>query len=182
MKDQNIVRLTGSIFWSKLDEKQTYATLRLGLKMANGGSLFVTINNPSIKSHEALKAGNKILIASGFLDTWDKEDGTSEVQIKANDAGVAFFPKEKALADLNHVSVIGKVISYAEDSVMVEMTGDRNPKTDKPTLRKAKIKVGDSFGEIVGSKIILDGKLAPIDVAGKSKLVVEAIYDQITIV
>ena len=181
MRDMNNVRLTGSIFWSKLDEKQTYATLRLGVKLGNGGSVFVTVNNPNTKAHDLVKSGNKVLI-NGWFDTWKKEDGSAEIQIKANDSGVAFFPKEKALADLNHVSIVGKILGYTGDSAVIEMIGDRNPKTDKPTVREAKIQIGDTFGSIVGSKIILDGKVAPVEIEGKSKLVVAADYDKITIV
>lgn len=184
MKDSNSVRLTGSIFWSKLDEKQTYATLRLGVKLESGGSVFVTVNNPNTKAHDLVKAGNKVLIANGWFDTWDKPDGTSETQIKANDSGVAFFPKEKVLAHLNHVSIIGKVLSYSGEDAIVEMWGDRNPKTDKPTIRKVKIKIGDSFKaeQIVNNKIILDGSVEAIEVEGKSKLVIAANYATVTIV
>ena len=182
MRDQNSVKLTGSIFWSKLDDRQTYTTLRLGVKLANGGSVFCTVNNPSTKIYDLIKAGNKVLIANGWLDTWDKQDGTSEIQIKANDSGVAFYPKEKVLADINHVAVIGKVLSYSQDCAIIEMVGERNPKTDKPTIRKVAIKIGDSFGEIVGSKIVLDGKITAPEIDGKSKLVIAADYDKISLV
>jgi hypothetical protein len=81
MRDINSVILSGSIFWWKLDDRQTYSTLRLGIKLANGGSCFVMINNPLIKGHDMTKAGNKVTI-NGYLDTWTKEDGTSEITIK----------------------------------------------------------------------------------------------------
>ena len=182
MKDMNNVRLTGSIFWSKLDEKQTYSTLRLGVKLDNKGSVFVTVNNPNTKTHDLVKSGNKVLV-NGWFDTWDKEDGSSEIQIKANDSGVAFFTKEKALANLNHVSIVGKILSFAGDTALVEMWGDRNPKTDKPTIRKVRVKIGDTFTEsaIKDCKIILDGKINALEIEGKSKLTIEADYDKITI-
>ena len=182
MKDMNNVRLTGNIFWSKLDEKQTYTTLRLGVKLLNGDSAFVTVNNPDTKNYALVKAGNKVLI-NGWFDTWDKEDGTSEVQIKANNTGAYFFPAEKALADINHVSIIGKVLDYAGASATIEMVGERNPKTDKPTIRKVKVQIGDTFKDIVGSKIILDGGISNLPAeGGKNKLVIMAEYNKITVV
>jgi hypothetical protein len=123
-----------------------------------------------------------VLIASGWLDTWEKQDGTSEVQIKANDSGVAFYSKEKALADINQVSILGKVLTYSQDSASIEMLGDRNPKTDKPSVRKASIKIGDTFGDIAGSRIMLDGRIATQEIDGKSKLTIEAIYNKISLI
>jgi hypothetical protein len=181
MKDVNTVRLTGTIFWSKLDDKQTYTILRLGIKLANGGSCFLTVNNPSTKAYDLIKSGNKVLVTAGFLDTWDKTDGTSEIQIKCNDSGIQFFPKEKVLPDINFVSVIGKVISYGDEYATVEMVGERNPKTDKPSMRKAKIKVGEMSSESTGSKVMIDAKVSSVEVEGKSKLVIEANYDTITV-
>lgn len=182
MRDQNLVRLTGTIFWSKLDDRQTYTVLRLGLKLGDSTSVFCTVNNPDTKVYDLIKSGNKVLITNGWLDTWDKQDGTSEVQIKANGNNIAFFPKEKVIADINHVSIVGKVLSYSEDSAQIEMIGDRNPKTDKPSVRKAKIKIGDSFKEIAGTKIVLDGRITAPEVDGKSKLVIEADYDKISVI
>ena len=182
MKDMNLCRLTGTIFWSKLDDRQTFTLLRLGIKLGNGSSTFVTVNNPDVQAYDLIKPGNKVLLTNGFLDIWEKEDGTSEEQIKANAHAIQFFTKEKALSDMNSVIVVGKVVSFKEDTVMVEMTGERNPKTDKPVLRKTNIKIGDSYKNIViGSKISLDAKVASVDIAGKSKLVIEADYDKINI-
>jgi hypothetical protein len=181
MRDQNLVRLSGTIFWSKLDDRQTYTVLRLGVKLGNGGSVFVTVNNPNTKSYELIKAGNKIVVANSCLDTWEKEGGEKETQIKANDSGVQFFSKEKSLADINTVLVLGKVLSYEGDTAYIEMYGDRNPKTDKPSIRKAQIKIGDSFKDIVGSKLFAEAEIVAIDVEGKSKLVVAADYDKIII-
>jgi hypothetical protein len=182
MKDVNNVRLSGSIFWSKLDDRQTYSTLRLGIKLANGSSVFASINNPSTKAYDLIKAGNKVLISNGWLDTWEKKEGGSEIQIKANDSGCRFFPKEKALADVNHVVVIGKVLEYSGDTAKIEMYGDRNPKTDQPTIRNAKIKIGDTFGaDLVNNKLMLDAKVVSVDESGKSKLVIEADYDKVSV-
>jgi len=181
MRDINSVILSGEIFWAKLDDRQTYSTLRIGLKLSGGGSCFATINNPLVKGHDMTKAGNKVTI-NGYLDTWNKEDGTSELQIKCSGANADFYPKEKALSDYNHLVVAGKISSYEGDSVIVEMAGERNPKTDKPTLRKAKIKIGDTFEfEIAGSKIFLMGKLVSTEIEGKSKLGAEADYSKVSI-
>jgi len=181
MRDQNLVRLSGSIFWNKLDDRQTYTTLRLGIKIGNGGSVFVTVNNPNTRSYDLIKAGNKVLITNAWLDTWDKQDGTSEVQIKCNDGGIAFFPKEKAVTDLNQVSIVGKVLSYEGDTALVEMVGDRNPKTDKPSIRKARVAIGDTFKDLIESRIILDGKITAPEIEGKSKLTIAADYDKVFI-
>lgn len=181
MKDLNLVRFAGEIFWSKLDDRQSYSILRVGVKLVDGNSAFVNVNNPSVKGHDVTKAGNKILIAQGALDLWEKQDGTSEVQIKANDAGVAFFPKEKALADINSVAVIGKVLEYVGDTALIEMYGERNPKTNQPSIKKARIKIGDSYKDIIGNKIMLEGKIVSTEVEGKSRLTIEADYSKITV-
>lgn len=180
MKDINQVALSGTIFWSKLDDRQSYSVLRLGIKLSSGSSAFVSINNPSIKTYDITKAGNKVALR-GWLDTWEKKEGGSEVQIKANDNGVAFFPKEKALADMNSVAIVGKIVSYVGDSAVVEMVGDRNPKTNQPSMRKATVKIGDTYKDIINSKIMLEGKVVSVDIDGKSKLSIDADYDKITL-
>ena len=181
MKDLNLVRLAGEIFWSKLDDRQTYSILRVGMRLPDGTSAFVSVNNPSVKGHDATKAGNKVLIAQGAMDVWDKPDGTSEIQIKANDAGVQFFPKEKALADMNSVAIIGKILSYSDDTALIEMYGERNPKTNQPSVKKTRVKIGDSYKHIVGNKIMLEGKIVSTEIEGKSKLSIEADYSKITV-
>ena len=181
MRDVNSVILSGTIFWSKLDDRQSYSTLRLGIKLASGGSCFAVVNNPLIKGHDMTKAGNKVTL-NGYMDTWNKEDGTSELQIKCSGANADFYPKEKALSDYNHVVMCGRIESYQDDSAIIEMTGERNPKTDKPTNRKAKVKIGDSFEfEIAGSKIFLMGKIVSTEIEGKSKISIEGNYAQISI-
>lgn len=181
MKDLNLCRLTGVIFWSKLDDRQTYSVLRLGIKLANGGSAFISVNNPTTKAYDAIKAGNKVVVANGWLDTWEKKEGGSEVQIKANDSGVAFFSKEKALADMNSVAMVGKVVSYSGDTAVIEMVGDRNPKTNQFTTRKAAVRIGDTYKDLVGTKIMLEGSVVSIEEEGKSKLSIQASYDKITV-
>ena len=181
MRDVNSIILSGTIFWSKLDNKQSYTILRLGIKLEDGGSCFVTINNPLVKGYDMTKAGNKVTI-NGFLDTWSKEDGTNELTIKCNGANADFYPKEKAIAGYNHVVIAGKILTYEGDSAMIEMAGERNPKTDKPTMRKAKVKIGDTFEfEIPGSKMLLMGKLVSTDVEGKSKVSIDADYAKISL-
>jgi len=183
MKDVNTVRLTGTIFWQKLDDRQSFSILRLGLKTTSGDSCFLTVSNPSTKAYDILKPGNKVVLTAGMIDTWVKEDGSTELQIKANDSGIMFFPKEKALTDFNSVSVVGKIVALEPDGLAtVEMVGDRNPKTDKPTIRKAKINIGPEFKDgIVGSRIMLEAKVTSTEVEGKSKLAFKADYDKILI-
>jgi hypothetical protein len=181
MRDINIVRATGIIFWSKLDDHQSYTVLRLGVKLTSGQSFFCSVNNPSTKNYELIKAGNKVFISDGKLDLWVKENGEEEMQIKVNDSGIAFYPKDKALPDLNEVTIMGRVDSYEGDQATISMIGERNPKTDKPSVKKTKIKVGDALGSIMGSRIMLSGKLISTEVNGKSKVSVESNYASIMI-
>ena len=189
MRDINVCRLSGEIFWSKLDDNQSYSTLRLGIKLQNGGTVFCTVSNPSVKEYEIIKAGNKVLITGGYLDTWEKQDGTSELQIKSNDSGIQFFPKEKALSDVNIVTIVGTIKNMDNDTAIMEMVGERNPKTQQWTIRKARIKIGDTYKSISGSKIMIEGKVTSVDVPvtvdGKekkvSKLVIDAMYDKIIV-
>lgn len=181
MKDLNLVRMSGSIFWSKLDDRQTYSVLRVGVKLDSGGSAFMSVNNPSTSDYEAVKSGNKVILSSGWLDLWEKKEGGTEVQVKTNGNGVQFFPKEKALPSLNSVSIVGKVISYSGDMATIEMYGDRNPKTNQPSIRKAEVKIGDTYKDIINSRIMLEGKITSVEVEGKSKLVIQADYDKICI-
>jgi hypothetical protein len=181
MKDLNLCRLAGTIFWEKLDDRQTYSVLRIGVKLEQGGSAFMSINNPATKDYEVIKAGNKIILSSGWLDTWEKKEGGSEVQIKANGNCVQFFPKEKALPDINSIAVVGKVLAYTGDMATIEMYGDRNPKTNQPSIRKAQVQIGDTYKDIVNSRIMLEGKVTSVDTEGKSKLVIQANYDKIVI-
>ena len=182
MKDINTVQLSGTIFWSKLDDRQSFSILRIGVKLTSGSSCFLTVSNPSTKAYDALKPGNKVVLTAGYLDLWEKEDGSSELQIKVNDPGICFFSKEKALTDFNSATLVGKVTEYKDSIATIEMVGERNPKTDKPTVRKAKIDIGDTFGDsIVGSRIMLEAKVTSIEVDGKSRLAIKADYDKILI-
>lgn len=182
MRHCNTVKLSGTIFWSKLDDRQTYTTLRMGIKLGNGGSAFVTVNNPSAKGYEITKPGNKVLITNGWLDTWEKQDGTSEVQIKASDSSVQFFGKEKAIADINYISIVGKILAIDEEYAIVEMIGDRNPKTNQPAIRKAKIKIGEGYNqEAVNSQLYTEGTITSVEIEGKSKILIQADYNKTTI-
>ncbi len=181
MRDINNVILSGTVFWSKLDDKQTYSVLRLGIKLGNGGSCFAAINNPLVKGHDMTKSGNKVTI-NGYVDTWAKEDGTNDLQIKCSGANADFYPKEKALSDYNQVTICGRILKYEGDTATIEMAGERNPKTDKVTMRKAQVKIGDSFEfEIAGQKIFLMGKVASSEIEGKSKIAIEGDYTKISI-
>jgi hypothetical protein len=181
MKDINVVRLSGTIFWSKLDDRQSFSMLRVGLKLNNGSSVFCTINNPTTKAYDEIKPGNKLIIANAWLDTWERENGDSEIQIRAYDSGTQFFGKDSALLDMNSVTVVGTVLDYQEENAVIEMTGERNPKTNQWAKRKTTVKIGNTYENINGKKILLEGKISSVDVEGKSKLVVEADYDKIKI-
>lgn len=181
MKDINSVRITGVIFWQKLDDRQSYSILSVGIKLNDGTSMFCKISNPDTKTYDLIKPGNKIIISGGYLDTWEKQDGTSETMVKCNSSGCLFLPKEKAIPDINSIVILGKVTDYKENIATIEMIGERNPKTDKPTIRKVKINIGDSFNEIIGSKIMLEAKFGSVTKDGKSVMNINADYSKISL-
>jgi len=178
MRDINSVKLSGVIFWSKLDDRQTFTLLRLGLKLDNGASIFCTISNPDTKVYDSVKPGNKILLGGAWLDYWEER---GETQVKSYGSTVQFFNKESGVNGLNQFTILGKVITYEGDTVLVEMIGDKNPKTGQWSRRKAKVKIGDKYKDIIGKKILIQGELTSVDVDRKSKLVVEADYAKINI-
>lgn len=182
MKDLNLCRISGTIFWSKLEDRTSFSILRLGINLFDATSLFCIVNNPNSKIYDIIKAGNKVILSNGWLDTWEKPDGSSDILIKANSSGIDFFNKEKVIPSINDVIIVGRVLSYTDDIALVEMFGDRNPKTDQPTIRKVRVVIGNSYKEdIVNHKIILHGKIAHTVMNGKSKVKVNANYDSIGI-
>ena len=183
MKDLNNVKLIGTIFFSKLNNKQSYSILNLGIKLSNGSSVFCAVNNPSVKDYEIIKSGNKVLVLGGYLDQWARDDGTIEQSLKCNDNGISFFPPEKALPEINEVFIVGEIMSMDGEIATIMMIGDRNPKTSKWTERKARIKIGETYKDKIGQKItsvdvpkIVEGKERKI-----SKLVIEPVYDSIVL-
>jgi hypothetical protein len=181
MKDINSVVFTSEIFWSKLDDRGTFSILRIGSKLQNGSAIFHMINNPTVKDYERIKGGNKTFVSSAFLDTWEKDDGTSDIVIKSNSYGVDFFPQEKVLPPINTAVILGKVLSYDESMAVIQMTGDRNPKTDQPTIRKVSVKIGDTFKDIINKRIYLSGEIVSIKNGIKSVMAINADYDKICI-
>jgi len=181
LKDINSVILSGTIFWSKLDDRQTWAVLRLGIALSTGDRVFCSVNNPYTKTYEVLKPGNKVLITNGHIDIWEKDNGISEVQIKANGNGVQFFPQEKAIMDINNVILLGKAIKYSNCEITLNIIGERNPKTDIPTERKAIVKVSDGYENTIDRKVLMQCQIKSESNDGKSKMVVEALYDKILI-
>ena len=178
MRDINSVRLSGTIFWSKLDERPTFTLLRMGIKLGNGSSLFCLVNNPDSKAYEIIKPGNKVLIGKAWFDYWEERKAT---QVKAYGSNVQFFHKETSISDLAQFTVLGKILQYSNETVLIEMIGDRNPKTGEWAKRRAEIKIGDKYENIEGKHIFAQGELSSIDVDRKTQLVIEANYDKITI-
>lgn len=178
MKDINTVRLSGTIFWSKLDERQSFSLLRVGLKLNSGDSVFCTISNPKIKEYELVKPGNKLLIVNAWLDTWTERN---ELQIKAYDSGIQLFKRDAVLPDINEVTIVGTVVAYEGEHAHIEMVGERNPKTGKWSKRIATVKIGGEYKNIEGNRILIQGKVASVATDGKTKAIIETSYDKINI-
>lgn len=179
MKDVNNVRLSGTVFWSKLDEKQSYSILRMGLKLESGATIFCSVNNPKIKTYELIKPGNKILIVNGWFDLWAERN---ENQIKTYSSGAQFFAKDSRLPNINEFTIVGTVIRYSEEFATIEIVGDRNPKTNEWSKRTAIVKIGDTYKDIESKRIIIQGRVASEEIDGKSKLVIEADYNKISLI
>ena len=182
MKDINSVRVSGSIFWSKVDEYSNYSVLRLGIKLGDGSSTFTTINNPKIKDYESTKPGNKVILTNGWFDTWEKDDGSNDLQVKAYDSGIALFAPEKVITPINEVTLLGKVLSQEDDSLTLELVGERNPKTNKWTIRKARVNINEDIGNVIGKKLLIYGKIASkTSEDKKSMLTIESLVGGINI-
>ena len=181
MKDINSVRLSGEVFWSKLNDRQTFKMLQLGIKLSSGDSVFCVVNNPD-DTNQDLK-GTKALLTTAWFDTWEREDG-DVIQIKCYASGIQFFPREARLQEMNDVTIIGNVISYNPESgeCQIEMVGERSPKTNQWSKRKTTVVIDSGRSDIVGSKILLQAEVKSEEIAeGKSKMIIVAKEDRVTI-
>jgi hypothetical protein len=183
IKDINTVVVSGKIFWSKLDERENYSTLRLGIDIGEGSynRIFATVSNPHEKAHQFVKTDNQVMLVGAWLDTWKKEDGTKDLQVKAYDSNCQFYLPEVRIPHMNEVTLYGKVDSYADGLVTLNCIGGRNPKTSQYTHRYMDINIGDSFGDVAGKKLFIRGSLGTEDIDGKGVLTISADYDKIYI-
>jgi len=182
LKDINTINLSGTIFWSKLDDRQSFSLLRIGMKLESGDAVFISINNPRTKAYDLIKPGNKVILANAWLDLWTKKDNSADIQIKGYDSHIQFLPKNTAIFGLNEITIVGTVVDYSGEFATIEMVGDRNPKTGQYARRKAIVKIGDKYKDINGKKIFLQARVTSIKKEdGKSTIVVEAFYDKIII-
>lgn len=184
IKDQNSVNVSGKIFWSKLDEKENFSMLRLGMDIGEGryNRIFVTISNPHEKSYQFVKNDNQVMLMGAWLDTWNKNDGSMELQLKAYDSNVQFYTPEKVIPHLNEVILYGSVMNFNEGEAVLDCIGGRNPKTGEYTHRTVPVSVGDDLGDISSKKIMLRGTLGTEEIdEKKSQLKVFVDYDKINL-
>jgi len=184
IRDQNSVNVSGKIFWSKLDEKKDFSMLRLGIDIGEGryNRVFVTISNPHEKSYQFVKNDNQVIIIGGWLDTWNKNDGTMELQFKGYDSNIQFYTPEKVIPHLNDVMLYGTILNFKDGEAVLDCIGGRNPKTGEYTHRTVPLTLGDDLGDVSKKKILLRGTLGTEEVTEKkSKLKVFVDYDKINI-
>ncbi len=184
IRDMNITNVSGKIFWSKLDEKENYSMLRLGIDIGEGryNRVFVTISNPHEKSYQFVKTDNQVIVMGAWLDTWHKPDGSMELQMKAYDSNVQFYLPEKVIPHLNDVTIYGSVMSFADDIAIVDCIGNKNPKTGEYTHRTIPVAVGSEYGDLSGKKVMIRGTLGTEEVdEKKSKLKVFVDYNMLNI-
>lgn len=184
IKDQNSVSVSGKIFWSKLDERENFSMLRLGIDIGEGryNRVFVTISNPNEKAHQFVKNDNQVMLVGAWLDTWDKGNGDLELQLKAYDSNVQFYLPDKAIPHLNEVFLYGSVTSFKDGEAIFDCIGGRNPKTGEYTHRTVPVALGDDHGDLTGKKIMVRGTLGTEEIdEKKSKLKVFVDYDKINI-
>lgn len=182
-RDLNSIRFTGSIFWSKLSQQINFSTLRLGVKLNNGISVFCLVTNPKITDYDITKTGNKILLSNGFLDTWIKDDSTKELQIKSYSSGVDFFKKEALLPDINDITILGKIIEQDGELITINIIGDKNPKTNQWSNRFIDIKIPKIADNLQGKRIFFKGFITSEDMGNhKTRMSISADYDKILII
>ena len=184
IRDQNAVNVSGKIFWSKLDEKKDFSMLRLGIDIGEGryNRVFVTVSNPHEKSYQFVKNDNQVIIIGGWLDTWNKDDGSMELQFKAYDSNIQFYLPDKVVPHLNEVMLYGSVLKYEDGEAVLDCIGMRNPKSGEYTHRTVPFALEDNLGDIQGNKVMLRGTLGTEEVdEKKSKLKVFVDYDKINI-
>ncbi len=182
IRDQNSVNVSGKIFWSKLDQKEGFSTLRLGLDVGEGtyNRIFASIYNPNEKAHQFVKSNNQVMLIGAWLDTWIKKDGTRELQLKAYDSEVQFYLPDVKIPMINEVTLYGKATEYADGQCILICTGNKNPKTGEYAKRAVPISVGDTFGDVNDKKIFLTGKIGSEKVSeGQSTMKVFVDYDKI---
>jgi len=180
IKDQNFISVSGKIFWSKLDERDNYSTLRLGLDVGSGSynRVFVTVSNPHEKAYKFVKNDNKVILIGAWLDTWKKEDGSKDLQIKAYDSNCQFYLPDVPIPALNEVFIYGKVESFNDGLATIDCIGGKNPKTSQYTHRYMDIQIGTDHGDLKDKHLMLRGTLGAEDSGGKSKLIIEVDYDK----
>ena len=184
IKDKNDVTVSGKIFWSKLDERENYSILRLGIDIGEGNynRVFATISNPHEKAHQFVKNDNQIILMGAWLDVWNKDDGTSELQIKAYDSNCQFYLPEATIPHFNQVIIYGTVNKYEDNRITIDCIGNRNPKTGEYTHRYVYVDIEDTMGDIIGKKLLIRGTLGSEKIDEKrSVLKIFADYDKINI-
>lgn len=184
IRDQNSVSVSGKIFWSKLDEKENYSMLRLGIDIGEGryNRVFATISNPHEKSYQFVKNDNQVILIGAWLDTWKKSETDLELQMKAYDSNIQFYTPEKVIPHLNEVVLYGTITDFKDGEAILDCIGNRNPKTGEYTHRIVPLSVGDDLGDITKKKVMVRGTLGTEEIdEKKSKLKVFIDYDRINI-
>jgi hypothetical protein len=184
LRDINCVNVSGKIFWYKLDEKENYSTLRLGLDIGDGSynRIFLLISNPHQKAHQFIKNDNQAVIIGAWLDSWTKNDGDIDLQIKGYDSNIQFYPPEAVIPHFNEVFVYGSVKEFNDGVAMVDCIGNRNPKTNEFTHRIFPVDIGSAIDDPVGKKLMIRGSMGQETLENnKSKTKVSVDYDKINI-
>ena len=184
LKDQNNIMVSGKIFWSKLDERESYSTLRIGIEIGSGSynRVFATISNPNEKAHAFVKSDNQVMLIGAWLDTWEKENGDKDLQIKAYDSNCQFYLPDATIPHLNEVLLYGKVISYNDEEALLDCIGGKNPKTGQYTHRHALLNINNDYGDLVDKKVMVRGTLGAESQNGKNKLIINIDYDNFNII
>jgi len=184
LRDMNTVSISGKIFWSKLDEKENFSMLRLGIDVGEGryNRIFVTVSNPHEKSYQFVKNDNQAIIMGAWLDVWKKNDGSMELQCKAYDSNIQFYMPDKVIPHLNEVLLYGAVSEIKDGEALMDCIGNRNPKTGEYTHRTVPVSLGDDHGDLTKKKIMLRGTLGTEEIDDrKSKLKVFVDYDKVNL-
>ena len=181
LRDINLLYASGSIFWSKLDERETFSILKLGLDLGDGKRVFTSISNPNEKAHNFTKAGNKAIILGGWFDIWTKKDGSQDLQIKGYDSNIQFYLPDAVIPALNDVTIYGKVEAYESGIATIDCIGGKNPKTSEYTHRKILMNIGNDRDDPTGKKIFIKGSLDIEKIGDQSKVRIIADYDNISV-
>ena len=181
LKDINSVTISGKIFWSKLDERENYSTLRLGIDIGSGsyGRIFATVSNPHEKAYQFVKNDNQVILMGAWLDTWKKEDGSEDLQIKAYDSNCQFYLPGVTIPHFNEVSLYGKVDSFKEENIVMDCIGGKNPKTGQYTHRYINVHLGSDYGDPTDKHLFINGTIGSEKINEKNKLNIDVDYDKI---